>query len=71
MSQSGFLDNSERRDQSITAIDEETVQIKNQFGSRIILTERLAELLWVGDTWEARPMDVFMGLIDQEIAGVN
>jgi hypothetical protein len=69
LSQSGFSDNEQRLDQFIKKIDDETVEIRNQYGSKIISTLRLLELTWPDD--EPKPLDECLRSIDQEIAGEN
>jgi hypothetical protein len=72
---SGFPD--KRWNQAIRYIDEGTVEIRNAFGSKIIPTARLAKMTWTDrsfegeGTWEFRPLEEVLQLIDEEIAGGN
>jgi hypothetical protein len=57
--------------QTITDIDDETVLIKNQFGSKVVSKARIADMMWVGDSNEPRGNEEFIELFDAEISGSN
>ena len=67
--QSGFPDNLERRDQTISLVDDEHVEIKNAYGSKVIAISRMIELTWPDDL--PLPMEEIYRVIDEEIASSN
>jgi hypothetical protein len=64
--QSGFSDNVERPDQTISFVDHEHVEIKNAYGSKVISTSRLIDLMWPDGL--PLPMEEIYRVIDEEIA---
>jgi hypothetical protein len=67
--QSGFPDNLDRPDQTISLVDDERVEIKNAYGSKVIPISRLIDLTWPDDL--PLPMEEIYRVIDEEIANSN
>jgi hypothetical protein len=67
--QSDFPDDLERRDQTISLVDDKHVEIKNAYGSKVIPTSRLIDLTWPDAL--PLPMVEIYRVIDEEIANSN
>jgi len=59
----------ERPDQTISPVDDEYVEIKNAYGSKVIPLSRLIELTWPDDL--ALTLEEIYRVIDEEIANSN
>jgi hypothetical protein len=67
--QSGFPGYRERRDQTVSLVDDEHVEIKNAYGSKVISISRMIDLTWPDDL--PLPMQEIYRVIDEEIASSN